>query len=132
MLPDDELRLRPKRSVRRHSGGTQWIVIFFLVVNAGEMFALAVAGWVTGSGALIAQSAANAAELGVSVFLLIGVVRSNRPPDETHPLGYGRERFFWSLFAALDHLAFEPAELAEIDRFAVEGDVNLWAPSSNA
>ncbi len=34
--------------------------------------------------------------------------------------------------AALDHLAFEPAELAEIDRFAVEGDVNLWAPSSNA
>jgi divalent metal cation (Fe/Co/Zn/Cd) transporter len=24
-----------------------------------------------------------------------------RPPDESHPLGYGRERFFWSLFAAL-------------------------------
>ena len=34
--------------------------------------------------------------------------------------------------AALEHLAFEPAELAEIDRFAVDGDVNLWAPSSNA
>jgi L-glyceraldehyde 3-phosphate reductase len=34
--------------------------------------------------------------------------------------------------AALEHLAFEPAELAEIDRFAVEGDVNLWASSSNA
>ncbi len=34
--------------------------------------------------------------------------------------------------AALDHLAFEPAELAEIDRFAVEGDVNLWASSSSA
>ena len=34
--------------------------------------------------------------------------------------------------AALDHLAFEPAELAEIDRFAVEGGVNLWAASSHA
>jgi L-glyceraldehyde 3-phosphate reductase len=34
--------------------------------------------------------------------------------------------------AALEHLAFEPAELAEIDRFAVEGEVNLWAPSNNA
>jgi L-glyceraldehyde 3-phosphate reductase len=34
--------------------------------------------------------------------------------------------------AALENLAFEPAELTEIDRFAVEGDVNLWAPSSNA
>jgi L-glyceraldehyde 3-phosphate reductase len=34
--------------------------------------------------------------------------------------------------AALETLAFEPAELAEIDRFAVEGNVNLWAQSSNA
>ena len=34
--------------------------------------------------------------------------------------------------AALEHLAFSPAELAEIDRFAVEGGVNLWAESSNA
>lgn len=76
-------------------------VLFFLAVNLGETVTLAVAGWVTGSVALIAQSAANAAEIGVGVFLLIGVLRSVRPPDETHPLGYGRERFFWSLFAAL-------------------------------
>jgi L-glyceraldehyde 3-phosphate reductase len=34
--------------------------------------------------------------------------------------------------AALEHLAFEPAELEGIDRFAVEGNVNLWAQSSNA
>jgi len=33
---------------------------------------------------------------------------------------------------ALDNLDFSPAELAEIDRFAVEGGVNLWATSSNA
>jgi L-glyceraldehyde 3-phosphate reductase len=33
---------------------------------------------------------------------------------------------------ALDNLAFEPAELDDIDRFAVEGGVNLWARSSNA
>jgi len=33
---------------------------------------------------------------------------------------------------ALENLAFEPAELAEIDRFAVDGGVNLWATSSNA
>jgi cation diffusion facilitator family transporter len=62
---------------------------------------LAVASWLTGSVSLIAQAAANAAELGVGVFLLIAVLRSQRPPDETHPLGYGREQFFWSLFAAL-------------------------------
>jgi L-glyceraldehyde 3-phosphate reductase len=33
---------------------------------------------------------------------------------------------------ALDRLAFTPDELAEIDRFAVDGGVNLWARSSNA
>ena len=33
---------------------------------------------------------------------------------------------------ALENLAFDAAELAEIDRFAVEGGVNLWATSSNA
>ena len=34
--------------------------------------------------------------------------------------------------AALERLDFTAAELAEIDRFAVEGGVNLWASSSNA
>src|SRR5438105_167990 len=34
--------------------------------------------------------------------------------------------------SALEHLAFSSAELAEIDRFAVEGGVNLWAESSGA
>ena len=34
--------------------------------------------------------------------------------------------------AALDHLAFAPEELAEIDRFAMEGGVNLWAQSTTA
>jgi L-glyceraldehyde 3-phosphate reductase len=33
---------------------------------------------------------------------------------------------------ALENLAFEPGELAEIDRYAVEGGVNLWARSSTA
>jgi L-glyceraldehyde 3-phosphate reductase len=34
--------------------------------------------------------------------------------------------------AALERLDFDNAELAEIDRYAVEGGVNLWASSSNA
>ncbi len=32
--------------------------------------------------------------------------------------------------AALDHLEFSDQELAEIDRYAVEGGINLWARSS--
>ena len=32
--------------------------------------------------------------------------------------------------AALDRLDFDDDELAEIDRYAQEGDVNIWASSS--
>ncbi len=71
------------------------------MVNCAETLGLGVAAVVTGSVALRAQTAANAADVAVQVFLLIGVLSSVRAPDQTHPLGYGRERFFWSLLAAL-------------------------------
>jgi cation diffusion facilitator family transporter len=76
-------------------------VLASLVVNVAETLALAVAAWLSGSVALRAQTAASAADVAVGVFLFIGVFSSVRPADDCHPLGYGRERFFWSLFAAL-------------------------------
>jgi L-glyceraldehyde 3-phosphate reductase len=32
---------------------------------------------------------------------------------------------------ALDNLEFSSEELADIDRYAVEGEINLWAESSD-
>jgi cation diffusion facilitator family transporter len=86
-IPDD-------RTTRRN-------VLLSLGVNGLETFALGLAALMTGSVGLRAQTAANAADLAVVAFLLIGVLSSARPADDSHPLGYGRERFFWSLFAAL-------------------------------
>ena len=80
---------------------TRRSVLVSLAVNCAETIALAVAAWMSGSVALRAQTAANLADVAVEVFLLIGVLSSARAPDDAHPLGYGRERFFWSLFAAL-------------------------------
>ncbi len=80
---------------------TRRSVLVSLAVNGAETVALGGAAWVTGSVGLRAQTAANAADLAVVAFLLIGVLSSARPADQDHPLGYGRERFFWSLFAAL-------------------------------
>jgi cation diffusion facilitator family transporter len=76
-------------------------VITSLVVNCVEVAGLGVAAWITGSTALRAETAVNLAEVAVVVFLLVGVLTSEREPDQRHPLGHGRERFFWSLFAAL-------------------------------
>jgi cation diffusion facilitator family transporter len=76
-------------------------VVVSLAVNCLEVVGLGLTAWFTGSTAIKAQTAANAGEVAVTVFLLIGVLSSVRGPDDTHPLGYGRDRFFWSLFAAL-------------------------------
>jgi divalent metal cation (Fe/Co/Zn/Cd) transporter len=82
-------------------GATHRSVLVSLAGDLAETVALGVVAWVTGSVALRAQTAASLAAVAVEVFLLIGVLSSARSPDETHPLGYGRERFYWSLFAAL-------------------------------
>jgi L-glyceraldehyde 3-phosphate reductase len=33
--------------------------------------------------------------------------------------------------AAIDHLEFSPDELAEIDQYATDGDINIWQSSSS-
>lgn len=63
--------------------------------------ALAAAAVITGSAELKTQTATNLADVAVGAFLLIAVVSSDRPADSSHPLGYGRERFFWSFIAAV-------------------------------
>ena len=82
-------------------GATRRGVLASLATDCIEIGMLGVAAWVTGSVALRSQVAAAVADVAVHVFLLIGVLSSARPSDEDHPLGYGRERFFWSFLAAL-------------------------------
>jgi cation diffusion facilitator family transporter len=72
-----------------------------LVVAIAQTLALGASAVVTGSAALKTQTVTNLADVAVGVFLVVGVISGDRPPDEHHPLGYGRERFFWSLIAAV-------------------------------
>ncbi|HVP02090.1 MAG TPA: cation transporter [Solirubrobacteraceae bacterium] len=83
------------------AGATQRGVLASLAVGCVEALALTLAAWLTGSASLRSQVAAAAADVAVQVFLLIGVLSSTRPSDQDHPLGYGRERFFWSFLGAL-------------------------------
>ena len=72
-----------------------------LIASVAQTIALAVAAVVAGSAALRTQTVTSLADIAGSVFLLVGVLSSARPPDDRHPLGYGRERFFWSFVAAI-------------------------------
>ena len=81
--------------------GTRRVVLVSLGLQIPQTAALAVAAILSGSAALVAQTFAATADLAVQAFLVIGVRASSREADESHPVGYGRERYFWALYAAL-------------------------------
>ncbi len=74
-----------------------------VALGAGLGVALAKVGAAvfTGSTALAAEAAHSLADSGNDLSLFVAQRRSSRPPDDQHPLGYGREAYFWALIAAL-------------------------------
>ena len=76
-------------------------VLVALAANAGIAVAKIVAGLLSGSSAMLAEGAHSVADTTNQVFLLTSLRLGRRPADETHPFGYGTERFNWSLLAAV-------------------------------
>jgi cation diffusion facilitator family transporter len=76
-----------------------------VLVAGGANLAIAVAktagGLLSGSAAMLAEAAHSVADTFNQVLLLTALRRSRRPPDARHPFGYGQERYFWSLLAAV-------------------------------
>lgn len=80
---------------------TRVTVLVALGANLLIALAKAVGGLLTGSPALLSEAAHSVADSLNEVFLLAALRRSRRPADRRHPFGYGKERFFWSLLAAV-------------------------------
>ncbi|MEW1778844.1 cation diffusion facilitator family transporter [Streptomyces sp. NPDC086777] len=80
---------------------TRVTVFVALAANLVIAVAKAVGGVVAGSPALLSEAAHSVADSLNEVFLLAALRRSRRPPDARHPFGYGKERFFWALLAAV-------------------------------
>lgn len=84
-------------------GDSASLTTIVVAFSANLLVALAksVAAFLTGSASMLAEAAHSWADTGNEVFLLVANRRSRRAPDPTHPLGYGREAYVWSMFAAL-------------------------------
>jgi cation diffusion facilitator family transporter len=76
-------------------------VLLALAANAGVGLLKLAAGLITGSGALLSEAAHSAGDTSTELLLLTALRRSDRPADRVHPFGYGKERYFWSMLAAV-------------------------------
>jgi cation diffusion facilitator family transporter len=84
-----------------------------LAANTAIATAKGIAAALTGSAALFAETLHTIADAGNEVFLFIAIRRSGRPADASHPFGYGPERYYWALLAAMG-------------MFVVGGAVSIW------
>jgi cation diffusion facilitator family transporter len=60
-----------------------------------------VAAALTSSSSMLSEAVHSLVDTGNEALLLYGYFRSSRRPDEAHPLGYGRELYFWSFIVSL-------------------------------
>jgi len=76
-------------------------ILFALLANLGIAVTKTVAAVMTGSGAMLAESIHSYADCGNQGLLLWGMKATRKKPDPDHPLGYGKEIYFWSFIVAL-------------------------------
>jgi cation diffusion facilitator family transporter len=84
-----------------------------LAANTAIAAAKGTAAALTGSPALLAETLHTVADAGNEVLLYVAIRRSQQPADTSHPFGYGPERYYWALLAA-------------IGMFLVGGAVSIW------
>ena len=78
------------------------LITVLIAVGANLIIAIAktVAAFMTGSASMIAESAHSWADAGNGTLLIVAEKKAVKPADRSHPLGYGKEAYVWSMIAA--------------------------------
>ena len=82
-------------------GESQFVVWAAIVGNAGIAVSKFAAAAFTGSSAMLSEGIHSSVDTANDALLLLGIRRSKRPADDTHPFGHGKELYFWTLLVAV-------------------------------
>jgi len=77
------------------------VILTALAANVGIAVAKFAAAAITGSSAMVTEGVHSLVDSTNQLLLLYGTRQMRRPPTATHPLGYGRELYFWSFVVAI-------------------------------
>lgn len=83
-----------------NSSSTQ-VIYAALVGNLLVAFTKAGAAAWTGSSSMLSEAVHSFVDIGNQILLLYGMRRAKLRADPDHPIGYGRELYFWSFIVAL-------------------------------
>jgi len=76
-------------------------ILYALAANGAIAIAKFVAAIYTGSGSMMAEAVHSSADCTNQGLLLLGLKKAKKPPTIEHPLGHGKEIYFWSFIVAI-------------------------------
>ena len=121
----------PEHGSGGESTGT---VVLAGIANLGIAIAKLIGGLISHSSAMLSEAAHSMADTITEVLLFIALKRGNRPADDRHPFGYGRETYFWAFLAALAPSPWAPGSRsgrASRPSSAARSRVIRWSPTSS-
>ncbi|OFX19453.1 MAG: cation efflux family transporter [Bacteroidetes bacterium GWA2_31_9] len=84
-----------------HESSSIKSIIYAFLANLGIAIIKTIAAIITGSGSMLAESIHSFADCGNQGLLFLGIRRSKKNPNPDHPMGYGKEIYFWSFIVAI-------------------------------
>lgn len=95
------LHMTPEEIKNHNRITAQRVILTSFAVDLLDIVLNLGVAWISGSVIMLTQVLEALADLTASTFLLVGLRRSLKKEDKTHPFGYGREIYFWTLLSAL-------------------------------